>query len=103
MRTNMVGTNWAWVTRWRSMAPRHTAASKCSMTTHGAPEAVHGHAVDQRGRVVEGRRGQVHRVPVDAPSPDVRAICTGADSGSPGGPPESSLRTPLGPPVVPDE
>ena len=33
----MVGTNWAWVTRCRSMAPRQAAASKDSMTTVVAP------------------------------------------------------------------
>ena len=34
---NMVGTNWAWVTRYRSMAARQSAASNDSMTTAVAP------------------------------------------------------------------
>ena len=37
MRTNIVGTNWAWVTRWRSMSSRHRRGSNRSITTTVAP------------------------------------------------------------------
>ena len=37
MRTNIVGTNWAWVTRWRSMSSRQRRGSNRSITTTVAP------------------------------------------------------------------
>ena len=40
MRTNMLGTHWLWVTRWRSISARLSRASKRSMTTLVAPRAI---------------------------------------------------------------
>jgi hypothetical protein len=46
MRTNMVGTHWLTVTRWRSISARASSASNRSMTTTLAPMRIM--AMEQR-------------------------------------------------------
>ena len=39
IRVNIAGTNWPWVTRWRSMASKAPSGSNFSITTVGMPAA----------------------------------------------------------------
>ena len=99
----MVGTNWAWVTRWRSIRARQSSGSKRSMTTTAAPRR----CIDwEKTSGAEWYSGAGHRYTESAPTPMAAmpiVICTGAAVGSPRGVPGRGLRTPLGRPVVPEE
>ena len=96
----MVGTHWLWVTPYRSMAASEASASKCSMTTDGAAEAVHPHAELQRGGVVEGAGDRYTELSV---APNTRLTSAVIDSAVPSRSPASLPLTPLGRPVVPEE
>ena len=89
MRTNIVGTNWAWVTRWCSMSSRHCCGVELLHHDDGAAEAVHRHGVHERRGVVERRGGEVHGARADAvhrrcPARSAPAPPTGSPNGVPG-------------------
>ena len=69
MRTNMVGTNWAWVTRYCSISCSTPSGSNLRIRIDRGPHPVHGHGVVHPGGVVQRGGGQVdtrypHPVPV---------------------------------------
>ena len=66
MRTNIVGTNWVWVTRCSLDGARNASASKRSIITTVPPMRVHDAAEAQRGGVVERRGREVDGVLVEA-------------------------------------
>ena len=66
MRTNMVGTNWAWVTRWRSIRARAVGGVEVLHEDDGGAQSEHGHGVDEGGRVVERGRREIDRTGSDA-------------------------------------
>jgi hypothetical protein len=103
MRTNIVGTNCASVTRCRSISASACAGSNRSMRTTVAPRRCIDIVVTSGSAWYSGP-GQRKTVSALLPPIAMRpASCTGIDDGSPNGVAGSFFRTPLGRPVVPDE
>ncbi len=97
IRTNIVGTNWAWVTRWVSISRSTVSASNFAHDDRRGPDTVDRHGVVDAGRVVQRRGGEVHAgglhpvlvrsAPSPAP-PAPRTRCRRPAAG--GGPPWAS-------------
>ena len=102
MRTKWVGTNCAWVTRWRSISSRHCERVEPLHQHDRAAEALRGRRPAERGGVVERGGAEVHGVgreavhQLDQARRARRRRCRTAAGGMPG-------LMPFGRPVVPDE
>ena len=100
MRTNMVGTNWAWVTLCSCMSARQRSGSKCSMTTTVPPRRW---AVMDHTKGAEWYRGAGLRYTSPGPNPMIPPSMPESVTSEPKGRPLSGRRIPLGCPVVPEE